>query len=250
MTAANKNYDITRSMLDGQEVRGTVLNKRKYYFLADLKRLYGSRFIPYLPANPISLRISVSGNSQMRQLVNVSEFKDGYRKYKQAAQPAKNTTTAKRVVKLIAPQLEFPFEAPEAPKEVKSSSGPTNTRIAPVVTKEEDEDVLQFRWKTIRMNINKLIADYSEKQLQLENVPARNKEAALKARIIKNYWQAYEEFDKSLAADAGVDIEKLASHGLGMVHRGKGKKYLDILQSKRLLQYLETVVERLFKLKA
>lgn len=131
----NKQLEITRTIMDGQEVLGTVLNKRKYYFLADLKKLYGTKFMTYLPTNPIALRIAVSGNSQTRQLVNVSDFKASFRSYKQALkakfkdhkQPTKGVREkpSKTEIKAAAcdpRQLDMLFEPQDCTKTTRTTS--------------------------------------------------------------------------------------------------------------------------------
>lgn len=239
MTTKNKQYEITRTILDGQEVRGTVLNKRKYYFLSDLKKVYGTKFISYLPTNPITLRISVAGNSQTRDLVNVSEFKDSFRKYKQS-QPVKKTSapkTAHTGKKHNAVQLELGFTKPEPPAQPAAAA-------APVANAESD--ALAFRAKTVRANINKTIEAYSRKEVaELDNIDV-DQAAELKKHIVKNYLKAYDQFDIGLAATNNITVKMLGDHGLGVKGRSNGRKYLDTIQSKGLLEYLAEVVEHMF----
>jgi len=135
MTTKTEKFEITRTIIDGQEVLGTVLNKRKYYFLADLKKLYGTKFMTHLPTTPISRRIAVSGNSQTRQLVNVSDFKASFRSYKQALkakfkdhkQPTKvvKKTSSKTETKATAcdpRQLAMCFELQDCAKTTRTTA--------------------------------------------------------------------------------------------------------------------------------
>ena len=87
MTTPAKN-NITRDIIKGTEIRGVTVNKRKYYFIGDLVKTYGSGFISCLPSPPISLRITDGGNSQMRRLVNVTDFKSTIRSTKLNLKPS------------------------------------------------------------------------------------------------------------------------------------------------------------------
>jgi hypothetical protein len=217
-------------------VRGTILHKRKYYFLADLKKLYGSKFVTYLPAEPISLRIAVAGNSQTRQLVNVSEFKDSFRKYKktQTSKTATVKAVEKKPKKTIATQLEMNFSTPQNAVKSAASEAP--------VSKTESDMIA----KTFRRNINRTIEEYSKKEISATDNLDVDIESALKEKIVKNYLKAYAHFDKGLASSNNISINMLDNYGLGRKARSNGVKYLDTIQSKGLLDYLAAVVEHLF----
>ena len=270
-----KQYEIIRTSMDGQEVLGTMINKKKYYFLADLKRLYGTKFMPYLPTNPISLRIPVSGNSQTRQLVNVSDFKDGFRKYKQATKEkdesklkwVKKDAPAKK--KHIAEQLDMCFESSTAPKHTNTTeivlshkgkeaalvpvetltipklSLDTPVTIIPTTVQASDEaSILEDRWKALRseiFNIMKNHVVHVHGGHKMKNVE-KNK---LFDKHGKDYYtKAYQEFDGRLAKAHNTNIEGIKKMGFN-----KGSKnYMNIIQEKGLLEEFKRVVISLYGL--
>jgi hypothetical protein len=258
MTTKTEKFEITRTIIDSQEVRGTFVGKRKYYFLADLKSLYGSKFIAYLPTEPISRRIAVSGNSQMRDLVNVSEFKDGFRKYnkerdsknKQKLESVRGTapsiakpekTKGLKLGRTIAPQLEMLFESTEPKQPTVSVNVSLPCRPLEVANfHTEEKAVAEARWRSVRRDINKTISLYTEKKLP------KASEETIKEAILRNYGLAYDEFDKVIAKDHCIPVEDLAKYGLGLGKRGKANAYINIIEKNGWIDWMQTATNNLF----
>lgn len=62
-------------------VRCVLLERRKYLFVSDLVKTYGSGFLNLLEEDPMIMRVTHDSNSQTRRLVPSAEFNTVCRTY-------------------------------------------------------------------------------------------------------------------------------------------------------------------------
>lgn len=76
-------------------IRCVLLERRKYLFVSDLVKVYGSGFLNLLEEEPMIMRVTHDSNSQTRRLVPSAEFNAVCRTYSIRAKRGSRTSVCK-----------------------------------------------------------------------------------------------------------------------------------------------------------
>jgi hypothetical protein len=192
----------------------------------------------YLRTSPINKRLSYLGNSQLRQLVNVLEFKEAFKQTNKAKKEVsvKVSKPQKAITKKhIAEQLDMCFEpntqytsAPVTAVKTFGTAKPidlTAVPAAPVMTNREIRDEI------INIFKNYLTNTYA---------PGSDNNTAVRAKLLNNhgydlYKKCYEALDLEMMNEFKVDKQGLKKLGYRNM---PGKKYIDVLEEKGQLWWL------------
>jgi hypothetical protein len=264
-----KEENATITIIDGQEVRGHIHNKRKYYYLSDLKNLYGKKFMSYMEESPLSKRVPYRGNSQMRQLINVLVFREAFKKYKEANQAKKKGSTkadkpSKALTKKhIAAQLDMCFETksqygkvyakpcePVAPAMMIKTLGraaltdeiPMEHPHIPIVAKDDTSDIVKRRWKSMRGEIARVMREHAVATYGHTEMTKDEQLKLWDVHYLEYYTNAYKAFDKKLCEAFNVNLPTLMRMG----YVATDNNYVDVIQGKGQLEEFRTVVYELY----
>lgn len=246
MTTKNKN-SIIRDIVKGTEIRGVTVNKRKYYFVGDLVKTYGSSFLSSLPSPPISMRIADGGNSQTRRLVNVTDFKNTIRSKKASVKPSAlklRTSSSPACKKIIARQMELPLSEKPVKPIGNVSKLPLVEIKDPVVN-----DITTARANMLKSDIKHWCKKFSDAQVKKLKLTASDLEKTDRSVYRETYYTMYQEFDRVLSVALKVSVYGLADFGFGKTFRKAGMNYLDVVEKNGMLELLHTVARSLFSSK-
>lgn len=248
--------------INGKEIRAAIVDKRKFYFVSDLIKVYGSGFINNLPTAPIVVRLTANGNSQTRRLVNVMEFKTALKQGKKT--PTKRSYN--KIKKVMAEQMELPLSKAkeEAPvvvdqfmDEVRLEEAQTTSTPTAATHQEEHMDASvedsgdkinsfhKARMNMLKSDIYNWCRAAAAREEKVRNVP--KEESAKVGEDIRRevYHIVYQEFDRVLAAKLGITVYQLANHKLGKKFRLKGG-YTDTVEKAGHLDLLHNVAKTMF----
>lgn len=120
MTTKSKKINSDVANMHGHNVRIVKYKSRKYYYQSDLVNIFGEGFKALMPA-PIKVRCVSSGNSQIRYLVNVCDWREYNKEFK--PHPKEEIAAAKEAKGKIKPKVKVS-------KAFVAEKGITATKIA------------------------------------------------------------------------------------------------------------------------
>jgi len=111
---------IEKITVDGVDLRSVDINKKKYYYLNDLIKIYGGGFRKNLPSNPIHVCTGEGHDVRYRYLVSSADFKEALTKSQKLKRnsmpyPVRKPVAVKATAAYVeAPQMELdlPFSEP------------------------------------------------------------------------------------------------------------------------------------------
>ena len=243
---------VEHTNINGHDVRTTMLNKRKFYFLKDLYAAYGKSVVDRLNVQKTTLRFVAEGSSQLRGLVNVSEFKDALRKYKE-----NNKKSFTKVLNVRAPRAKtldtVIKEAKVSPSDDIDLS-PCATVCTPACAAPQQAAKVETKPSStiseenyqLKKKINKMVEEYATNKTKTET------NANKRLEVLKTtYCELYEQFDRALANTLGIDTYDLNKFKLGLRFRPSGKdsvSYITRVLSANQLPLLHSVAVKLCKI--
>lgn len=238
---STKKDTITLNTVKGNTVRSININKRKYYFVSDLTKIYGRGFVSKLPNATLLRRVNDGVTNQERRLVNVTEFKDTLRTTKANISVSPTTT---KLTAALSQQVVMDFTS--KPVEIEEKRSPAEDLKNIQIDLSDVRTVEDVQQSSIKGQINALVYNYIHTKAINEGWTDEELEHNDRQKYREVYAALYKEFDRVISAQLHVKGKNLEDYGLGVESHGHRQNYLTRVGKQGLLPQLLDVAKQMF----